>query len=119
MRQDRRSVVVLLATCLVACSSYHTIADPAHELQPSPKSSRSVRVTQRDGKRLALQSASVQGDSLRGLTLNGQAMAIALTDVATVEAPRTKVGATVVVVTGATILLTAGIFAVVAPEFSF
>jgi len=96
------SATMLLATCVVACSSYHTIADPATSLQPSP--AHSVRVTRQDGSRFMLEAAFVSGDSLRGHTLNGRTVALALTEVAAVERSKTNVVATVAVAAGATAL---------------
>jgi len=118
VKTNRMIAAGLLAIYLVACSSYHTIADPATALQPSPKPIHSVRVTLHDGKKFVLKDAMVYGDSLRGFTLNGRAQSVALADLAKVEAPKTNVAATVGVIAGATVLLGAVVGAVALAGYS-
>ena len=112
MRFHPRLATLLLASCVVGCSSYHTIADPATALSPSRTPAHSVRVTRRDGQRFTLEDPVVDGDSLRGRNLNGRAMTLALADVAAVEVSKTNVVATAAVAAGSVAMLYGVLFLV-------
>jgi len=112
VRFHPRLATWLVGTCVVGCSSYHTIADPATALQPSRAPAHSVRVTKQDGQRFTLEDPVVDGDSLRGRSLNGRVTTLALADVAMVEVSKTNVVATVAVAAGSVAMLYGVIFLV-------
>jgi hypothetical protein len=85
MRFTRKAVAILLAACLPACSSYRALADPAADLQTSPKPVKKAWVTLQTGAHFQLTSPYVDGDSLRGVSELSRPTSVAMADVVKVE----------------------------------
>lgn len=93
-RRARLSVVALASMSIIGCMGYNARPIPA----PSPTRQlvgESVRVTKKDGVQIELQRAYVEGDSVRGTTLQtGQIVVVPISSIAMLEARGLKGGQT-------------------------
>lgn len=96
----RLIATLLLATYLPACTSYQAMAAPTVELQAPPKPVQEARLTLASGERFELRAPRVNGDSLRGLGMNGKPRSVALADVTKVEVQKPNTAGTVGVIVG-------------------
>lgn len=94
----------MLAAYALACTGYKTMADPAAQLQASPKQVGTVRVSLKDGERFELQSPKLYGDSLRGFALDGRPRSVAMDDVSKMEAAKVSAAKTAALVAGIVIV---------------
>jgi hypothetical protein len=85
MQSTRLVAAILLAAYLPACSSYRVLADPAVDLQASPKPVKKAWITLQSGAHFQLTSPYVEGDSLRGVSELSRPTSVAMADVVKVE----------------------------------
>jgi hypothetical protein len=106
----------LIVLTLAGCSTWRgtRLAEPAPGA-PATALPEQIRVYLADGRVVRLKYASVEGDSLRGISTRSghRPLAFAVKDVRAIEARRASTGKTVLFVFG-TVVLAAGILVLIA-----
>lgn len=100
----RLVATLLLTAYALACTGYHTMADPAAQLQASPKQVGKVRVSLKGGERFELKSPTLHGDSLRGFALGGQPRSVAMDDVTKLEVANVSAAKTAALLAGVVVV---------------
>ena len=100
----RLIAAILLAAYLPACTSSRVLADPAADLQTSPKPVKKAWVTLQSGAHFQLTSPYVAGDSLRGISELSRPTSVAMADVVKVEVTEVNEVKTVGLVIGSAVV---------------
>lgn len=82
------AVLLLLAATLPACGLYQVVSDLAVSAQADPHSVRQARVTVWTGERFELTAINLQEEFMRGTTVDGDTLTVAMTDVEKMEVRR-------------------------------
>ena len=109
MQSTRLVAAILLAAYLPACSSYRVLADPAVDLQASPKPVKKAWITLQSGAHFQLTSPYVEGDSLRGVSELSRPTSVAMADVVKVEVREVSEGKTALLVLSGIVLVLAAV----------
>ena len=79
---------LLLSAWLPACGLYHVVADLSAGAQADPHSVRQARVTLWTGERFELTAIELQEGFIRGTTVEGDTVTVAMADVELMEVRR-------------------------------
>ena len=79
---------LFLAAWLPACGLYHVVADLSAGAQADPHSMRQARVTVWTGERFELTAIELQEGFIRGTTVEGDTVTVAMADVELMEVRR-------------------------------